>query len=88
MAQPTEMTTTPNRIIVLLDENNGEWQGTKKLTTALHYSVKCWNHILNTLRQLEKEKQITIIPSHGGRGCKTIYKRNRNQAGVARKVTR
>ncbi len=71
-------------ILVFIENNNDEVQGTQQLTLALS-TLNCKSYILRSARMLQVDGRITIIPSHGGRGKKTIYKRNRNQPGIARK---
>jgi predicted transcriptional regulator len=65
-----------------LDENGGEVQGTARLANHLntdeHWLRKC-------ARVLERAGLITITPSRGGRGNRTIYKRNRNSPGQPRR---
>lgn len=68
-----------------LDEGDGEVQGTSHLAQHLntdeHWIRKC-------ARALERAGLIKIIPSRGGRGRMTIYKRNPNSPGQPRKKTR
>jgi predicted transcriptional regulator len=70
-------------IQTVLEENNGEVQGTAHLADQLktdeHWLRKC-------ARVLAHAGLITIIPSRGGRGKRTIYKRNPNSTGLPRKV--
>lgn len=88
MSQQTDsQTTTTNRIIIVLDENNGEVQGTEDLALALSL-LNCKSFVVRSAKRLQATGQITICKSCGGRGKKTIYKRNRNQPGNARKVAR
>lgn len=69
-------------IIIVLETNGGEIKGTEQLALAVnspkHYIIKC-------ARAIQRRGLITIVPSNGGRGNKTVYKRNRNQTGLPRK---
>ncbi len=69
-------------IIAAIETNDGTVLGTETLAlevgAAKHYVIKC-------ARVIQHNNLITIIPSSGGRGRKTIYKRNRNQPGSPRK---
>ncbi len=69
-------------IIAVIETNGDTIQGTEQLAlqvgAAKHYVIKC-------ARIIEHDNLITITPSNGGRGRKTVYKRNRNQPGLARK---
>jgi hypothetical protein len=85
MSQQIEPTTI-NRIIFILDANDGMFSGTQDLAVALNFSTKCKPHLLRTVRRLAASGLITISRSCGGRGNKTIYKHNRNQPGQPRKV--
>jgi hypothetical protein len=84
MSQPNNQTTT-NRIMIVIEENNGEIQGTEQLALALA-SLNCKSFVVRSAQRLQEAGEITICKSCGGRGRKTIYKRNRNQPGIARKV--
>jgi len=70
-------------IIIVIDRNGGEVQGSEELAlelnTAKHYVLTC-------ARRLARLGEITIRRSCGGRGNKTVYKRNRNQPGLARRT--
>jgi DNA-binding IscR family transcriptional regulator len=79
----TKLTRTQFRILLLIEEQGGEIQGSEKLSTALEANK---TFILRLTEQLRDSGEITICKSCGGRGKKTVYKRNRNQAGLARKV--
>lgn len=59
--------------------------GTEKITIEISTS-NCKTFVLKQLRALERSGHITIIPSRGGRGKRTVYKRNRNSTGQRRKV--
>ena len=70
-------------IIIVLDENGGEMQGTETLAltlcTSKTYLIKC-------ARVVQSNGQIKIIQARrGGRGHRTVYKRNRNQPGQPRR---
>jgi hypothetical protein len=66
-------------------DSTPELHGTEEI--AIRFSgvdSKSW--ILRMLRRLQDKGIITIIPSRGGRGHKTVYRRNRNSPGQPRKV--
>lgn len=69
-------------IIAVIEDNGDALQGTEALAlqvgAAKHYVIKC-------ARVIQHDNLITIIPSNGGRGRKTVYKRNRNSPGAPRK---
>lgn len=75
--------TIQDAIIIVLEQNGGELKGTEELSLMLHvqkrWTIKC-------VRVLESNGQIQILQSRGGRGKRTVYKRNRNQPGMARKT--
>jgi hypothetical protein len=71
-------------IIIVLEDNGDEIQGTDALAMAIS-TLNCKSYVLRSARLAELRGEITIIPSSGGRGRKTIYKRNRNQPGLPRK---
>ena len=71
-------------ILVFIESHDGEVQGTEQLTIALS-TINCKGYVIKHARMLQADGEITILPSAGGRGNKTIYKRNRNQQGIARK---
>lgn len=72
-------------IIIILDGHNGEVQGTESLALELG-ALNSKKDVLMFARRLQDQGAITICRSRGGRGQKTIYKRNRNQPGLARKA--
>jgi hypothetical protein len=69
-------------ILIMLDQNNGEIEGTEQLARQLN-ADKPW--LIKSVRVLERDGQLTIVPSRGGRGNRTVYKRNRNSTGQPRK---
>lgn len=76
--------TVRNAIIITLEENNDQVEGTENLTLMLNAgNSKSW--IIRSARVLQSNGQISIIRSNGGRGRKTVYRRNRNSPGQARK---
>jgi len=78
------MSTTSQIILVVIDEHGGEVEGTE--TLALAANVRRKSYLLKCVRALRHNSLITIIPSSGGRGRKTIYRRrNRNQPGQPRR---
>jgi hypothetical protein len=71
--------TIQDSIIVVLEQNDGELKGTEELALTLN-APKNWT--IKCVRILEASGQIQIIPGRGGRGHRTVYKRNRNQPGI------
>jgi hypothetical protein len=67
-----------------MDAQGGTLEGTEKI--ALSINVRRKSFLIKILRRLASVGSITIIPSRGGRGNKTVYKRNRNSPGQRRKV--
>lgn len=65
-----------------IEAHGGTVQGTE--TLSLIVGTRKW-YLIECTRAMQRENIITIIPSIGGRGRKTIYKRNRNQPGQPRK---
>lgn len=68
-----------------IENDGGEVKGTSHLANRLHTWEK-W--IRKYARELAAAGLITIIPSRGGRGKRTIYKRNPNSPGLPRRKTR
>lgn len=66
--------TTRKRIILILEEHNGEIQGTAALALALGL-INSKTYVLQSARTLQNDKQIIIQHSNGGRGVKSIYRR-------------
>lgn len=58
--------------------------GTEELTLRTA-NANCRTWVLKQARALEAEGVITIHQSRGGRGHKTVYKRNPNQPGQPRR---
>lgn len=79
------MTHVKESILCLLNTKR-TIRGTEQITIALFDGVYAKPLVIKRLRELQAEGKITIIPSPGGRGRKTIYKRNRNSPGMRRKV--
>ena len=71
-------------MIDVLDKNDGEMRGTETFALTVNMPNKAW--LRRILRRLASGGEITITPSRGGRGHKTVYRRNRNSAGQPRKV--
>lgn len=71
-------------IIEAVERNGGVLQGTHQLATLIN-SAKSKTDVLNAARKLQEHGLITIYFSLGGRGKRTVYKRNRNSPGQARK---
>lgn len=78
------MTSAIRDSIIMIINHEEEIHGTEQLALALNAKDKHW--LIVNARTLSDQGEIEIIPSSGGRGRKTIYKRNRNSAGMARKV--
>jgi len=75
------MSRISNLILIALEDNDGEIHGTEDLASLLGVPAnKSWLR-----RHARTIPSIQIIPSHGGRGNKTIYRRNRNSPGYPRK---
>lgn len=74
-----------DRIYTMLEIHGDELRGTGSLADELKLK-KNKTYVIDVLKKMEEQGLITIIRSCGGRGHKTVYKRNRNQAGLARKV--
>lgn len=75
--------TIHDAIVLLIDARDGEVRGTEELALALN-APKNW--VIKRVRIAQANGELRIIQSRGGRGNKTIYKRNRNQPGLARKT--
>ena len=69
--------------IILKTIANNPVIGTEQLQNITNTRRR--SYLLKCVRTLQHDGLITIIPSNGGRGHKTIYKRNRNQPGMPRK---
>lgn len=72
-------------ILIEIENNGGEVHGTEDLLFKVT-TVNCKSFMLDLARRLEEEGEITITRSKGGRGRKSIFKRNRNQPGLPRKT--
>jgi hypothetical protein len=70
-------------IIATIDEGGGKAEGTEALALKVN-APKPW--VVKLARGLQALGVIRIIQSRGGRGNKTVYKRNRNSPGQPRKV--
>lgn len=79
MPQPTtDMTTIQGQIILALEKNGGEVEGTERLAAMLNcIDAKTW--VRHCARHLEVVGAIVIIKSNGGRGLTTVYKRIRRR---------
>lgn len=73
--------TIRDAILIMLDQAE-EIHGTDALARTLN-TDKPW--LIRSVRVMERRGQLTIIPSRGGRGNRTVYKRNRNSSGQPRK---
>ena len=62
-----------------LDANGGTLEGTETFALRINARDKGW--LVSILRRLEERGVLTIIRSNGGRGKKTVYKRNHNSPG-------
>ena len=62
------------KLIRVLDLHGGEVQGTENLALELS-TLNCKSYVIRAARFAEQIGEITIIPSAGGRGRKSIYKR-------------
>lgn len=70
-------------IIIILDQNGGIICGSEHLALELNAPKY---HVNALARRLARMGEIVICESKGGRGNKTIFKRNRNQPGLARRT--
>lgn len=73
------------RAIVIILDHNETIEGTETLATQLNL-LNSKSYVIRSARILQDAGEITIIPSRGGRGLKTVYKRNRNQPGLPRRT--
>lgn len=64
-------------------ERCGELHGTEEIALTIK-APKWW--LIKIARRLMTSGEIEIIPSNGGRGHKTTYRRNRNSPGQPRKI--
>jgi Mn-dependent DtxR family transcriptional regulator len=78
------MTSGVQEDIMEVLNKDGIAAGTEQLALTINVRRKSW--LREILRRLASVGSITIIPSRGGRGNKTVYKRNRNSPGQPRKV--
>jgi hypothetical protein len=80
------MTHLKNSILNLLKEREMV-EGTERLTIIVCDGIykKNKTRVLCRVHELEAEGKIVIMSARGGRGMKTIYKRNPNQPGLPRK---
>jgi hypothetical protein len=74
-------------IIQIIEQHGDEVHGTAKLADDAG-CVNQKSYLIKCAHVLQSNGQIVIIPSRGGRGRKTVYKRNRNQPGLPRKKQR
>jgi hypothetical protein len=80
---PSTLPTVRRAIVIILDHNE-IIEGTETLATELNL-LNNKGYVIRSARILQDAGEITIIPSRGGRGLKTVYKRNRNQPGLPRR---
>lgn len=69
-------------IIVILDQHGGIIYGAENLALELNAPKY---HVNALARRLARMGEIIIKRSNGGRGNKTVYKRNRNNPGIPRR---
>jgi hypothetical protein len=81
---PNNNSTIREGIQAIIEENGGEVKGTTNLASQLN-TDEYW--VRKCARVLAGAGLIKIISSRGGRGKRTIYKRNRNSPGQPRKKT-
>lgn len=65
----------PERILMILEANNGVIFGTWNMACALG-SIKRKDYVIRVARRMQAEGRISIIQSCGGRGRMTKYKSN------------
>ena len=75
---------TLKHVIIAALEENDQIEGTEYFANQIGARDKTW--LIRLARLIANEGKITIIPSRGGRGNKTIYRVNRNSPGYRRKV--
>lgn len=80
----TSTLSTVRKAIMLVLDENGEIAGTESLACTLNMN-NSKSYVIRSARILQNNGELIIIPSNGGRGKKTIYKRNRNSPGQRRK---
>jgi hypothetical protein len=73
-----------NLIIVAIDKHSGEVHGVETMAFELGCHNVSW--IRKLLKRGEASGQLDIVHKPAGRGHKNIIKRNRNCAGLPRKV--
>jgi hypothetical protein len=73
-----------NLIIVTVEKHSGIVYGVEALALELNCNDRSW--LRELLKRGEDNNQLEIIRTNGGRGRKNIIKRNRNCAGLPRKV--
>jgi len=74
------MTSTIESMLAQVLAERGEIVGTEIFALEINARNKAW--LRRVVRRLG---WVIIIPSNGGRGNKTIYRRNRNQPGQRRR---
>lgn len=72
------------RILAAMDRNGGIVIGTENFAGMLG-TIGNKSYLRHNARMLEQDGEIVIIPSRGGRGNKTIYRKNRNSPGSPRR---
>lgn len=70
------------QIIDEIEKHGGTVEGTEYLAITLNTQNR--THMLQCVRRLARDGEIHIIVG-GGRGHKTVYKRNRNSPGAPRR---
>jgi hypothetical protein len=74
----------PKKIILVIEQNGGEIHGTCNLAAALGASDNL-TRLKQPVQLLVDAGAITVTRTRGGRGHQTVYKRNRNSTGQARR---
>jgi hypothetical protein len=76
---------TLKHLVMAVLEETGEIDGTENFASLIGL-LNNKTKFLQAARLVEREGKIIIIPSTGGRGRKTIYRRNRNSPGYRRRA--
>lgn len=78
------MTSQIKKEIMDVLKKHYELRGTEYLTICVN-SVNNKTTVLRQVRKLQEEGVVIVLRSRGGRGAKTVYKRNPNQPGQPRR---
>ena len=76
------MTSTVEEILIEQINAAGKLEGTERIAIEIN-APKWW--VLKIAQRLAAKGRIHIVATNGGRGHKTVYKRNRNSPGAPRR---